>query len=199
MSIQVFEGERPLTKDNHLLGSFQLSGIAPAPRGKPQIEVTFEVDSDGILNVAAEDKASGHQEKITITNDKGRLTQEQIQKMIQESEDMAEEDRQAKERIDARNAFDNYLHSLRSIIEGSGEEGELSAKLTLEERSSLKSAIQDGQAWLDANPDADAEAVKEERQVVEAACSPILSRHQGSNSNADAGMQEDEEEAHDEL
>merc|ERR1711959_866256 len=119
VSIQVFEGERPLTKDNHLLGKFELSGLSPAPRGKPQIEVTFEVDTDGILNVAAEDKASGHQEKITITNDNGRLTQEQIEKMIQEAEDMAEEDRQAKERVDARNAFDNYLHSLRSLAEGS--------------------------------------------------------------------------------
>merc|ERR1719262_1188337 len=121
VSIQVFEGERPLTKDNHLLGSFELKGIAPAARGKPQIEVTFEVDTDGILNVAAEDKASGKQEKITITNDNGRLTQEQIEKMIKEAEDMADEDRQTKERIDARNAFDNYLHSLRSLADGTGE------------------------------------------------------------------------------
>merc|ERR1711967_189452 len=110
VNIQVYEGERPMTKDNHLLGKFELGGISPAPRGKPQIEVTFEVDSDGILNVAAEDKASGHQEKITITNDKGRLSQEEIDRMVKEAEDMAEEDKKTKERIDAKNAFDGYLH-----------------------------------------------------------------------------------------
>merc|ERR1712071_301901 len=90
VNIQVFEGERPMTKDNHLLGKFELGGIAPAPRGQPQIEVTFEIDSDGILNVGAEDKASGKSEKITITNDKGRLSQEEIDRMVKEAEDMAE-------------------------------------------------------------------------------------------------------------
>ena len=95
VNIQVFEGERPLTKDNHLLGRFDLTGIPPAPRGQPQIEVTFEVDSDGIVNVAAEDKATGKNEKITITNDKGRLTEEQIQKMLREAEEFADEDKKA--------------------------------------------------------------------------------------------------------
>merc|ERR1711881_702749 len=108
----------------------------------------------------------------------------------------AEEDRQAKERIDARNAFHNYLHSLRSMLDGSGEELGLSAKLAPEEKSSLNSAIQDGQAWLDANPDADSEAVKEKQQAVEAAFSPILSKYQGGNDGADAEMHQDEEEAH---
>merc|ERR1712157_555717 len=109
VTIQVFEGERPMTKDNHILGKFELGGIAPAPRGQPQIEVTFEIDSDGILNVGAEDKASGKSEKITITNDKGRLSQEEIDRMVKEAEDMAEEDKKTKERIDAKNAFDGYL------------------------------------------------------------------------------------------
>merc|ERR1711988_1759929 len=105
------------TKDNHLLGTFDLTGIAPAKRGTPQIEVTFEVDTDGILNVVAEEKASGKREAITITNDKGRLTQDQIEQMIREAEENAEKDKLAKERIDARNAFDSYLHSMRSALE----------------------------------------------------------------------------------
>merc|ERR1712230_214103 len=129
VNIQVFEGERPMTKDNHLLGKFELGGIPPAPRGQPQIEVTFEIDSNGILNVGAQDKGTGKKEKITITNDKGRLTEEQIEKMIKEAEQFAEEDRKVKERVDAKNVFDGYLHSMRSAVEGSGDNKGLSEKL----------------------------------------------------------------------
>merc|ERR1719386_692285 len=114
VNIQVFEGERPMTKDNHLLGKFELGGIPPAPRGQPQIEVTFEIDSNGILNVGAEDKGTGKAEKITITNDKGRLTEEEIERMVREAEEFAEEDKRTKERIDAKNAFDSYLHGWKS-------------------------------------------------------------------------------------
>lgn len=103
VTIQVFEGERPLTKDNHELGKFDLKGIPPAPRGQPQIEVTFDVNADGIMHVNAQDKGTGKSESITITNDKGRLSQEEIDKLIKESEEFAEEDRKAKEKIDARN------------------------------------------------------------------------------------------------
>merc|ERR1711939_1221366 len=99
-----------MTKDNHKLGQFDMTGIPPAPRGQPQIEVTFEIDSNGILNVGAHDKGTGKKEAITITNDKGRLTEEQIQKMIEEAEQFADEDKKVKERIDAKNAFDNYMH-----------------------------------------------------------------------------------------
>merc|ERR1712151_616477 len=102
VNIQVFEGERPMTKDNHQLGKFELGGIPPAPRGQPQIEVTFEIDSNGILNVGAEDKGTGKSEKITITNDKGRLTEEQIEKMIKDAEMFADEDKKVRERVDAR-------------------------------------------------------------------------------------------------
>merc|ERR1719389_44465 len=151
VTIQVYEGERPMTKDNHKLGQFDVTGIAPAPRGVPQVEVTFEIDSNGILVVGAEDKGTGNSEKIiitndkgrlteeqiermikeaeefaeedkgtgnsekiTITNDKGRLTEEQIERMIKEAEEFAEEDKALKEKVDARNAFDNYLHSMKS-------------------------------------------------------------------------------------
>merc|ERR1712070_765771 len=109
VNIQVFEGERTMTKDNHLLGKFELGGIPPAPRGQPQIEVTFEIDSNGILNVGAEDKVTGNSQKITITNDNGRLTPEQIESMIKEAEQFHEEDKKVKERIDAKNAFEGYL------------------------------------------------------------------------------------------
>merc|ERR1711998_240511 len=109
VNIQVFEGERPMTKDNHLLGKFELGGIPPAPRGQPQIEVTFEIDSNGILNVGAEDKGTGKSEKITITNDKGRLTQEEIERMVREAEEYADEDRKTKEKVDARNELESYI------------------------------------------------------------------------------------------
>merc|ERR1712007_203144 len=121
VNIQVFEGERPMTKDNHLLGKFELGGIPPAPRGTPQIEVVFEVDSNGILNVSAEDKGTGKSEKITITNDKGRLTEEEIEKMVREAEEFAEEDKKVRERIDAKNAFDGYIHGLKSAVEGGAD------------------------------------------------------------------------------
>merc|ERR1711907_634903 len=111
VNIQVFEGERTLTKDNHRLGNFELTGIPPAPRGQPQIEVTFEIDSNGILQVGATDKTTGKGEKIFITNDQGRLSEEEIEKMINEAEQFADEARRVKERVDAKNAFDAYLHS----------------------------------------------------------------------------------------
>merc|ERR1719331_3558329 len=134
VTIQVYEGERPMTKDNHKLGQFDVTGIAPAPRGVPQVEVTFEIDSNGILVVGAEDKGTGNSEKITITNDKGRLTEEQIERMIKEAEEFADEDKKVKERVDARNAFDNYLHSMKSAVEGSGENPGLGEKMDEDEK-----------------------------------------------------------------
>merc|ERR1712072_174133 len=137
VNIQVFEGERPMTKDNHLLGQFELGGIPPAPRGQPQIEVTFEIDSDGILNVEAEDKGRGYTQKITITNDKGRLTKDQIDKMVQEAELFADEDKRVKERIDAKHAFDNYIHSMRSTTEGVSDNKGLGDKMDSEEKETV--------------------------------------------------------------
>merc|ERR1712057_71528 len=119
VSIQVFEGERGMTKDNHLLGKFDLTGLPPAPRGVPQIDVTFELDANGILNVKAEDKGTGKAEKITITNDKGRLSQDEIDRMVKEAEEFADEDKKVKERVDAKNAFENYNPSIKNTVEGS--------------------------------------------------------------------------------
>merc|ERR1712157_216036 len=202
VNIQVFEGERPMTKDNHLLGKFELGGIPPAPRGQPQIEVMFEIDSNGILNVGAEDKATGKGEKITITNDKGRLSEEQIEKMIKEAEQFADEDKKVKERVDAKNAFDGYLHSMRSATEGSGENKGLSEKLDSEEKEKIMEALKDGQSWLDSIPEADAEEIKEKHKEVEGICAPIVSKYYGQGGGGGMGGDggdEDEEEAHDEL
>eukprot|EP00435_Cladocopium_sp_Y103_P015621 s3418_g3.t2 len=199
VNIQVYEGERPMTKDNHLLGKFELGGIPPAPRGQPQIEVTFEIDSNGILNVGAEDKGTGKSEKITITNDKGRLTEEQIEKMIREAEEFADEDKKVKERVDAKNAFDGYIHSMRSATEGSGDNKGLSEKMDSDEKEKILDALKDGQSWLDSNPEADAEEIKEKHKEVEGICAPIVSKYYGGGGAGGAGAEDDEEEAHDEL
>merc|ERR1711977_385154 len=201
VTIQVFEGERPMTKDNHKLGQFDMSGIPPAPRGQPQIEVTFEIDSNGILNVGAEDKGTGASEKITITNDKGRLTEEEIEKMIREAEEFAEEDKLAKERIDARNAFDGYIHSMKSAIEGSGDNKGMGEKMDEDEKETIDDAIKDGQDWLSSNPEADAEEIKEKQKEIEGICSPIIQKYyQGSGGGGEsADDDDDDDEAHDEL
>merc|ERR1712202_98141 len=172
-----------------------------APRGQPQIEVTFEIDSNGILNVGAEDKGTGKTEKITITNDKGRLTEEQIEKMIKEAEQFAEEDKKVKERVDAKNAFDGYMHSMKSAVEGSGENKGLSEKLDSDEKEKIQDALKDGQSWLDSNPEADAEEVKEKHKEVEGICAPIISKYYGAGGGGGGGGgdggggEEDEEEA----
>merc|ERR1712146_546781 len=119
MGIQVFEGERTMTKDCHLLGKFELGSIPPAPRGVPQIEVSFEIDANGILNVGAEDKGTGKNEKITITNDKGRLSQEDIERMVNEAEEFAEDDKRVREKIDARNQLENYVYSMKNTLSDS--------------------------------------------------------------------------------
>merc|ERR1712107_612914 len=183
VNIQVFEGERPMTKDNHLLGKFELGGIPPAPRGQPQIEVTFEIDSNGILNVGAEDKASGRSEKMT-----------------KEAEQFADEDKKVKERVDAKNAFDGYIHSMRSATEGSGDNKGLSEKMDSDEKEMILDALKDGQSWIDSNPEADAEEIKEKHKEIEGICAPIVSKYYGAGGGGGAGgADEDEEEAHDEL
>jgi heat shock protein 5 len=201
VNIQVYEGERPMTKDNHLLGKFELGGIPPAPRGQPQIEVTFEIDSNGMLNVGAEDKGTGKSEKITITNDKGRLTEEQIEKMIKEAEQFAEEDKKVKERVDAKNAFDGYMHSMKSAVEGSGENKGLSEKMDSDEKEKIQDALKDGQEWIDSNPEADAEEIKDKHKEIEGICAPIISKYYGQGGGGGGGDEggDDEDEAHDEL
>jgi len=171
--IQVFEGERAMTKDNHLLGKFELSGIPPSPRGVPQIEVTFELDVNGILNVAAEDKGTGKKEQITITNDKGRLTEEDIARMVKEAEEAAEDDKKVKQRVEAKNQLENYVYQIRNII---NDEEKLKDKLSSEDREKLESAVKDTLDWIEQNPTAEKDEYDAEYKALEKVVQPIFSK-----------------------
>ena len=145
--IQVFEGERPMTKDNHLLGKFNLEGIPPAPRGTPQIEVTFDIDANGILNVSAVDKATNKQNKITITNDKGRLSKEDIEKMVQEAEKFKAEDEKTKAKVEAKNALENYCYSMKNTL----NEPNLKDKFSSEDKTLVEESTAEALRWLESN------------------------------------------------
>ena len=180
--IQVFEGERTLTKDNNLLGTFELTGIPPAPRGTPQIEVSFDVNADGILNVSALEKSSGNKKDITITNDKGRLSQEQIDEMISNSEKYKEEDDKIKLKIEARNDLENYLYSFKNSINESEKLDEDTKKEGLE-------MLDKELNWLDENDDADTEEYKNKKNECEEKMKPIVAKMYegtGMDSNMDA-------------
>merc|ERR1712084_101261 len=170
--IQVYEGERSMTKDNHLLGKFELTGIPPAPRGVPQIEVTFEVDANGILQVSAEDKGTGKAEKITITAEKGRLSEEDIERMVREAEQYAEEDRNVKERIDARNGLESYVYNLKNQLED--DENGLAEKISSEDKKELQDMIDETLDWMDKNPEVGKDEYDEKQKEVENVANPIM-------------------------
>jgi heat shock protein 5 len=180
-----------MTKDNHKLGHFDLNGIPPAPRGQPQIEVTFEIDANGILNVQAVEKGTGKSEKITITNDKGRLSQEEIDRMVKEAEDFAEQDKNVKAKIDARNALESFCYSTKQQVSD-----KLGEKLASDDKSKVETAIEEALEWLDANSDAEKEEYEEKLKEVQDAVQPILAKVM-----ADAGAAADDEDlgGHDEL
>jgi endoplasmic reticulum chaperone BiP len=183
--IQVFEGERAMTKDNHQLGKFELSGIPPAPRGQPQIEVTFEVDVDGILNVSAEDKASGNREQITITSDKDRLSQQDIERMVKEAEDMADQDKRLKETVEAKNQLENYAYSVRNAI---NDNEKLGSVISDEDRETIESAVKSAIDWLDENAAADKEEFSERYKELEQIVQPIFTRlYQAAGQTGAAG------------
>ncbi len=138
MTIQVFEGERAMTKDNHQLGKFDLTGVPPAPRGVPQIEVTFEIDENSILSVSAVEKGTGKSESITVTNDKGRLSKEEIEAMIRDAEKFADQDKALKEKIDAKNSLENYIYTMRNTIE---DKEKLADKIDAEDKDKIKEAL----------------------------------------------------------
>lgn len=191
--IQVFEGERAMTKDNHLLGKFELTSIPPAPRGVPQIEVTFEIDANGILNVGAEDKGTGKSEKITITNDKGRLSQEEIERMVEEAEEFAEEDKKIKERIDSRNSLETYAYNMKNTVSDSDKLGD---KLEESDKSTIQDAVKEVLEWLDENQEADKEEYEEKLKEIEGICNPIVSQaYQQNEEDSESGDVDD----HDEL
>jgi len=173
VTIQVFEGERPMTKDNHILGKFDLNGIPPAPRGVPQIEVTFEIDVNGILRVSAEDKGTGKKEKITITNDQNRLSPEDIERMVNEAEKFADEDKKVKEKVEAKNEFESYAYSLKNQV---GDKDKLGSKLSAEDKPILEKAIEEAISWLDSHAEASTEELKEQKKKLEDVASPIVSK-----------------------
>ncbi|KAL4324958.1 hypothetical protein GQ457_11G024810 [Hibiscus cannabinus] len=194
VSIQVFEGERSLTKDCRLLGNFDLTGIPPAPRGTPQIEVTFEVDANGILNVKAEEKGARISQTITITNDKGRLSQEEIDRMVREAEEFAEEDKKVKERVDARNSLETYLYNMKNQI---SDKDKLADKLESDEKKKVEAAVKEALEWLDDNQSSDKEDYEEKLKEVEAVCNPIITAVYQRSGGASASTEE--EDSRDEL
>ncbi|MED6257118.1 Endoplasmic reticulum chaperone BiP, partial [Ataeniobius toweri] len=171
VTIKVYEGERPLTKHNHLLGTFDLTGIPPAPRGVPQIKVTFEIDVSGILRVTAEDKGTGNKNKITITNDQNRLTPEDIERMVNDAERFAVEDKTLKERIDARNELESYAYSLKNQI---GDKEKLGGKLSDEDKA-IEKAVEEKIEWMDSHQDADLEDFQPKKKELEEVVQPIIS------------------------
>ena len=181
-----------MTKDNHLLGKFDLHGIPPAPRGQPQIEVTFEVDANGILSVSAVEKGSGKSEKIQINNDKGRLTPEEIERMVKEAEEFAEEDRLAKEKIDAKNQLDNYIFSVKSQV---NDQEKLGKKISEEDKTKVTQALNDAEAWVRSNSDANKEEYESKQKELEAIINPVIQSASQGMPNAGAqggqGAQED--------
>ena len=181
--IQVYEGERSLTKDNNLLGKFELTGIPAAPRGAPQIEVTFEIDANGILKVSAADKGTGKSESITITNEKGRLSQEDIDRMVREAEEFASEDEAQRKRIESLNALQNYVWGLKSQV--SDAEG-LGGKLSDAEKKTILAAVKEATEWVESNGQtATSEELDEKLAEVQAIVQPITSKlYEGTGGEA---------------
>ena len=192
--IQVFEGERSMTRDNNLLGKFELNNIAPAPRGVPQIEVTFEIDANGIMKVSAADKGTGRSESITITNDKGRLSKEEIDRMVQEAEEFAEQDEAVRKRVEALNALQNFVSMIRTQVT---DKNGLGGKLDDADKETVMQHLKEADAWLEENGEnADAQDIEEQLTELQAAISPITAKvYQGG-----AGAGQDEPlDYHDEL
>ncbi len=196
-----------MTKDNVLLGKFELTGLPPAPRGVPQIEVTFEIDANGILNVGAEDKGTGKIEKITITADKGRLSEEEIAEMVRQASEFADEDKAFKEKIDAKNALEGFAYNMKNTIE---DEDKLGGKISGEEKEKISEAIKEALDWLEEHSEADTEELKQRLKDLEAITNPIVSKlYQQAGGAGGAGgapggkggdyYDEDSDVNHDEL
>jgi len=185
VSIQVYEGERAMTKDNNLLGRFELDGIPPAPRGVPQIEVTFDIDANGILNVSAQDKSTGKKNSITIKNDKGRLSAVDIERMVKDAEKYKNEDDAQRERIAARNSLENYTFTVKQAV----EDPAMSGKLSEQDKESVKTKVADVISWLDSNSLAEKEEFQSKEKELHRVCSPIMAKLHGQgqqqNTNTD--------------
>merc|ERR1719498_1502978 len=170
VTIQVYEGERSRTKDNNKLGEFTLTGIPPMPRGVPQIDVTFDIDANGMMNVSAVEKSSGVEQKIAIKNDKSRLSPEDVQKMTADAEKYAQEDEAFRARVEAKNSLENYCYSMKSSL----DDEKVKEKLAADERERAQKAVDGALAWLDGNQMAEKEEFEHQRKEVEAVCSPLM-------------------------
>jgi len=183
VSIQVYQGERAQTKDNLQIGKFDLTGIAPAPRGQPQIEVCFDLDANSILSVAATDKASSKTEKITITADKGRLSKEEIERMVREAEEMAEQDKMVREQIEAKNKLEGLCYSLKSTM----NDEKVKDKIEDSDKEAIQDKVTEVLEWLNDNGDADKETLDDKLQELEAVSNPIMSKFYQANGGQPQG------------
>merc|ERR1711966_243287 len=185
--IQVYEGERSRTKDNNLLGKFELGGIPPAPRGTPQVEVTFDIDANGVLNVTAEDKgASGKKANITITNDKGRLSKDDIDRMVREAEQYADEDKLAKERIDAKNGLESYCYQMKNTA----SEDKFKSAVSEDEAKAVNDKVEEVMQWLETAEHAEKDEFESMQKDLESICNPIITKMYQAAGGApeDGGM-----------
>eukprot|EP00731_Ephydatia_muelleri_P019937 Em0012g762a len=182
--IQVYEGERVMTKDNNLLGKFELTNIPPAPRGVPQIEVTFDIDRNGILNVSAAEKSTGKENKITITNDKGRLSADDIERMVKEAETFKTQDEQQRAKIAAKNSLETYAFSMKSTM----EEDAVKSKLSEEDRKKILDKVAEVTSWLEKNQGAEKEEFEDKLKELEKVCMPLMTKvYQGGGGGAPGG------------
>ena len=182
--IQVYEGERARTKDNNLLGKFELTGIPPAPRGVPQINVCFDIDANGILNVSAEDKTAGVKNKITITNDKGRLSKEEIEKLVKDAEQYKAEDEEVKRKVEAKNSLENYAYNMRNTV----KDEKIVGKLSGPDKQAIEKAVEDTIGWLEGNQLAEVEEFEDKLKELEGICNPIIAKmYQGGGGDASMG------------
>jgi heat shock protein 5 len=191
VTIQVFEGERAMTKDNHLLGKFDLTGIPPAARGVPQIEVTFEIDENSILSVTAHEKGTGKSESITVTNDKGRLSKEEIEAMIRDAEKFADQDKALKEKIDAKNSLENYIYTMRNTID---DKEKLADKIEEDDKDKIKEALQEAQDWLKDHDDAEREDFESHLKDLQSVCDPIIAKVYKQHGQGAAGSEDEDHE-----
>jgi L1 cell adhesion molecule like protein len=182
--IQVFEGERARTKDNNLLGKFELTGIPPAPRGVPQINVCFDIDANGILNVSAEDKTAGVKNKITITNDKGRLSKEEIEKMVKDAERYKAEDEEVKRKVEAKNSLENYAYNMRNTI----KDEKIGGKLGSDDKEKIEKAVEEAIQWLEANQLAEVDEFEDKQKELEGICNPIIAKMYQGGAGGDVPM-----------
>ncbi|KAL7257536.1 hypothetical protein ACSBR1_003776 [Camellia fascicularis] len=182
--IQVYEGERARTKDNNLLGKFELTGIPPAPRGVLQINVSFDIDANGILNVTAEDKTADVKNKITITNDKGRLSKEDIEKMVKDAEKYKAEDEEVKKKVEAKNALENYAYNMRNTV----RDEKVGGKLDPADKEKIEKAVEEMIEWLDRNQLAEVDELEDKLKELENLCNPIISKmYQGGGGDRPMG------------